>query len=264
MTAGPALVLAELATRLPLAMLVELANEFQSTFSRDPLDPRSPQAILGVLPLATQKALLAELASMGSPTATRVLRAVALSSENTWSPRESILATMATLPLAEGGYGLGPLMLNKRLTGKDASRTSRVPDIMLGPSTNVGINYDGWDHLDLVSFEKTAISLGTSPGSARAQAALDATRRQIRAKYVDDRRRDRDLLAMGVETLVATSEDLMHIESLDLLMRQAINRIMQGRRQTAHDALGEMVRALDDPAHRERRRQNLQTLLHGL
>ena len=128
---------------------------------------------------------------------------------------EAVLATMLTLPLTEGGYGLGELRLNVRhenppeLVARGCPE-SRVPDIELAVAP-VGFNYDGRGHYDLQAVAAAA------DGAGRAAAIKDA-----RSKYVDDLRRNRELMAMGKMILPVCSEDLFEEGALDALVVEAL------------------------------------------
>lgn len=224
-------VLAQLAELMPLPALMCVAAELMGAYALPPLAPPVGTArgstTFGVEALVTKAELLHELAMHAPlPATLRALRAVVFAGERAWSPQEALLATMLALPGDRGGYELGPLTLNARvMTGIGNAMTcaSRVPDILLACKT-VGINYDGWGHFGIMELERAAVGLGQDPGSDQRAHELAVQRRALREKYVDDRRRDRELLVAGVETLVATSEDLRDVSTLDLLVRQLIVR----------------------------------------
>lgn len=87
---------------------------------------------------------------------------------------------------------------------------SRVPDIELVVAP-VGFNYDGRGHYDL-----QAVAAATD-GAGRAAAIKDA-----RSKYVDDLRRNRELMAMGKMILPVCSEDLFEEGAPDALVVEAL------------------------------------------
>ena len=114
--------------------------------------------------------------------------------------------------MSEGGYGLGDVALNRRqLTAPElvslGCKDSRVPDIEL-VGTHVGFNYDGHAHFAVGE---------TADGQ---QAGTDAA--SVRAKYLDDLRRNRELAAMGRVVLPVTSEDLFQQGGLDAVMLEAV------------------------------------------
>ena len=137
--------------------------------------------------------------------------------DNAWSPMESIVAQLASLPLHEMGYGLGPLDLNPRIAGQDMQAGSRVPDIVVR-GTMVGLNYEGEGHLDLPGIVSATTEAVLNPGSSASQQALDAAIAKTREKYVGDRRRDRDLWQAGLTVFPVTKEDLYQEGAFDSLM----------------------------------------------
>lgn len=68
-----------------------------------------------------------------------------------------------------------------------------------------------------------------------ASQAVQAAIRQVRDKYVDDRRRDRDLWSQGLAVLPVTREDLYQKGGLDTLMMRVIDTIehLAKRKDTA-------------------------------
>ena len=141
---------------------------------------------------------------------------------------------------------------------------SRVPDILFG-KTGVGLNYDGGVHLELeqiahVAVEASLATAETPSATAKvprahkvdssvsrstgepcasdmvvASQAVQAAIRQVRDKYVDDRRRDRDLWSQGLAVLPVTREDLYQKGGLDTLMMRVIDTIehLAKRKDTA-------------------------------
>lgn len=198
----PELLFLELAGVMSLPVHVLLGYELCGRFSRDARDPRTGPVTLDVEPatsVARIEAYLSECRwTRGLSRARRSLEFVA---DNAWSPMEAVLATLASLPSAELGYELGPVLLNHRLEAPEelvalGCRQSRVPDVLVA-GTHVGFNYDGRWHFD----------------SDDARAA--------REKYVDDLRRNRELMAMGLTVLPVTTEDLFAEGGLDAVMYEA-------------------------------------------
>ena len=117
-------------------------------------------------------------------------RNLAYVANNAWSPMESIVSALAVKPVEELGYRLGPVRLNVRhenpeeLVALGCCR-SRVPDIEVEGSS-IGFNYDGREHFDL------GMLVSEADDFERTRAA-----REIREKYVDDLRRNRELAALG-------------------------------------------------------------------
>ncbi|EHF02006.1 hypothetical protein HMPREF1008_01101 [Olsenella sp. oral taxon 809 str. F0356] len=255
-----ALTLMQLSSSLELGLLSSVASELEGTFARDPVDPVRGEVAFGLAPFAETDELLWELARLPSSSATsRVGRALGLSGPNAWSPLEAVLATLLALPGGEGGYDLGPIMLNRRVqagAGLPMTRTSRVPDIEFRQAP-VCLNYDGEGHLDLRGLESAAMDLGSRPGDAGLDRSLRSLRLQPRRKYVDDRRRERDLAASGRATLVVTKEDLLERGAMDLLAQQLIILLERSTRQS----LMLPRQALADEGLRARREKLLSTLL---
>ena len=257
---SPAAMLAQLSGSLPMPELASIASDQLGSFSRDPIDPARGSAVFGIPPFARIDEMLWMLASLeeGRPVA-RTLRALGSACPNAWSPLESTLATMLTLPAKEGGYDLGPLVLNQRVhAGKEAPMTcgSRVPDIEFLHAP-LCLNYDGEGHLDLRGLETAAMQLAADPGDFARDRALQRMRRQLREKYVDDRRRERDLASNGKLTLTVTKEDLLERGALDLLVRQLIKLLEKSSRRY----LVEQRRALDDERLARRRGELISGLL---
>ena len=189
-----------------------LGYELCGTYSRDARDPRCGAVTHGIPPVTSVADIERLLDEVGRGTqvilARRSLRRVA---DNAWSAMEAIVALMACLPVHELGYELGRVRLNVRHDAPAelvalGGKTSRVPDIeVLG--THVGFNYDSHDHLDLAS----VVSAPTSEDAVRAAE-------QVREKYLDDLRRNRELAATGWWILPVTSEDLFAPGGLDAVM----------------------------------------------
>ena len=64
-----------------------------------------------------------------------------------------------------------------------------------------------------------------NPGSRTRERELDRATRDVRHKFVDDRRRDRELIAAGLQVISVTSEDLYEPGGMDALARWAMGRI---------------------------------------
>lgn len=202
------------------AALALLGYELCGTFSRDPVDPRMGTVTLGVEPVTSVARIAAYLKAYGGklsvPRAHAALDAIG---DNAWSPMEVVVAALMSLSVTEYGYGLGPLVLNQRVSvrsqasGPQAPAT-RVPDILIAGAT-VGINYDGQEYLDLDSLaEQAAATIDGTVG----EAVLERTKRQIRDKLRNDLLRDRQLAASGLMVLPVTSDDLFTAGATDALM----------------------------------------------
>lgn len=154
-------------------------------------------------------------------------RMSALLSDDAWSPMEASVTVPLALGIEDRGYGLGPITLNKRISSSlkfSGSRLSRVPDILF-TGTHIGLNYDGAGHLPLEAIANAGINLGINPGDGYRERELASATRAVRDKFLDDRRRDRELLASGLQVISITSEDLYEPGGLDQVARWAIGRI---------------------------------------
>ena len=189
--------------------------ELCGSFSRDPNDPRTGRATLGIAPVTSVERIgrfIDRCSNVrGTVAARRSLEYVA---DNAWSPAETVVAALVALPVHELGYGLGKVTLNARRAAppelvKLGAAASRIPDIEVD-GLRVGFNYDGHDHLDLPSIARAATQ-------EESDSAIDA----VREKYVDDLRRNRELLATGRIVLPVTSEDLFRKNGLDAVMLEA-------------------------------------------
>ena len=119
--------------------------------------------------------------------------------------------------------------------------SARVPDIVL-EDCPVGFNYDGREHLDL---EAIAAAAENKDELGRALASL-------RRKYVDDRRRDRELAAQGRLVMSVVSEDLFDHGGLDVVVLEALmaSRRLGGPR--AEDVVPEEVWAPEETRARQK------------
>lgn len=233
LASSPELAFAQMAETLTDAQLLVLGMELCGSFACDPLDPVHSPARYGLPPLTSQGRMLWFLShARGLRGRERARRVAALVAPNAWSPREAMLAALLLPPAQEGGFPLAPLTLNVRVfqAGAPMTRPSRVPDILL-EGTGVGLNYDGHDHLALASLESAAVAVACDPGSAERQHVVQRLRAQIRERYVDDRRRDRDLASQGLAILPVTAEDLRGPAGLELLLCQLVSCAERGARR---------------------------------
>ena len=225
----PELLFLQMAGTLPLPALVMLGHELCGHFSRNANEP-----LLGVvtdgIPAATsvfdlERYLLNFKGLRGLARARKALHYVC---DHAISAPEAVLATMYTLPPAESGYGMGPVVLNDRVEvdddGEWVRAKSRYPDLsfVFAP---VGINYDGSKHFDVN--ELMAFANRFARADAKEQhEARDALRDKLveaRAKILDDNMRNRQLAAQGKIILSATKEDLASGKSLDVMTRQILS-----------------------------------------
>lgn len=192
-----------------------LGYELCGTYSRSATDPRGGEAVYGIPPVTSVEKISGYLGACGRRRNVILARqSLKWVRDNAWSPMEAIVALMALLPTSANGYGLGDVSLNVRHgTTPELVRLgckgSRVPDIeVLG--THVGFNYDSHAHLNLDSIVEAA--LNGDPSSAM---------RDVREKYLDDLKRNRELAAMGCVILPVTPNDLFAPGGLDTVMLEA-------------------------------------------
>ena len=228
---SPELLFLELAPIMSTAVHVLLGYELCGSFSRAAHDPRRGDVAFDVAPVTSVEGIGRFLDAChnvkGMGPARRTLAYVA---DNAWSPMEAIIAALATLPVVEYGYELGPVRLNMRHDNPAelvalGCRPSRVPDIEV-VGTSVGFNYDGREHFDLAALE-----------SAASEQERLAVGRSLREKYVDDLRRNRELLAQGRVILPVTTEDLFAESGLDAVMLEAayaIEHFDRARKDLTH------------------------------
>ena len=261
---GPELLFVELARELPLAELLLVGFELCGGFSRDAVNPRCGDVVFGVAPATSTErieAFLDQARWLRGASAAR--EALGYLSDNAWSPTEAVAAIMASLPLVEYGYELGPCVLNKRVhapgnLARAVSKSSRVPDILFA-GTRVGLNYDGAVHLDLESVANAGSEFGSNPGDLASRLALEEAMRQVRAKVVDDIRRGRELAAGGYVVFPITKEDLYEQGAFDRIMLQVMAAIEQfdGR------DFGRQRRIVAMPAFQAGRQELLWSLIPG-
>ena len=246
----------------PLPHLM-LGLELCGTFSRDPLDPCGGDTPLHLDPVTSAEKIQAyadEAGLRGHDQARRLANRLA---DGAWSAGEALVAAFAALPFLDLGYDLAPVALNSRqkpskALARFATKDSRVPDILLANST-IGINYDGMGHLDLDSVATAAGELERNPGSSSVEAGFEEARRLVREKYVDDRRRDRELGAGGLMVFVATKEDLYEPGAFDRLMGQCTYAL----RRAGVEGLEYLEQGIGSLAISKARREMLETVLPG-
>ena len=112
--------------------------------------------------------------------------------DNAWSAMEALVALVLVRPLEDDGFGIRNIELNAReLIGRElrpwVTNKARVPDISLG-DLPVGLNYDGYGHLDLSSIDVERLE----------KDELKAALARVREKYVDDLRRLSLRVALGI------------------------------------------------------------------
>ncbi|MGI6221870.1 MAG: hypothetical protein ACOYIP_08435 [Coriobacteriales bacterium] len=259
---GPELLFLELAGSMhPLEHLM-LGHELCGSFSRDPLDPYNGPVTYGVRPV-TNAGRIRDFLSR-----TRFARCIdeawanaSILDDNAWSPTESLIAALLRLPMDSFGFEFGELELNPRVEKAvelPGARGSRVPDIMFKDSS-VGINYDGLLHFDLDSIAKAGIELGANPNSTEGEASLGLAISGVRAKLVDDIRRNRELATSGLTVFPVLKEDLYVKGGFEQLVQVIVEALEQVDNRDC--SLQRII--LSRERLREERRQMILSLLPG-
>lgn len=226
----PEMLFAQMGSLLSPVEHLALALELCGSYTLDAHEPNRGASTFDIAPATSEEEIRAFLASYPQAHIWGMQQARSLApliTDNSWSPMETSVATVLSIPVTSQGYGLGPLVLNKRFAGGSTfvgARTSRVPDILFA-GTHVGFNYDSSDHLPIDTIAHAGLNLGLNPGSRARERELDKATRDARHKFVDDRRRDRELMAAGLQVISVTSEDLYEPGGMDALARWAIDRI---------------------------------------
>ena len=222
---GPELLFVELAKVMHPVEHLMLGHELCGTFSRDAENPYNGPVTYGVRPATSVERIrqfLGEARNIRGLDAARI--SIEYLNDNAWSPTESLVAALLRLPVDSLGYGFGELVLNPRVSPSaplPGSARSRVPDIVIAGAP-VGLNYDGAVHLDLDSIVNAARELEANPQLAEAEASLANAVRSVRAKVVDDIRRNRELAADGLAVFPLVKEDLYTRNGLDQIVAHLI------------------------------------------
>lgn len=251
---GPELLFVELAKYMHPVEHLMLGHELCGTFSRDAEDPYNGPITYGVKPATSVERIrrfLAEAKSIHGIDAART--SIEYLNDNAWSPTESLVAALLRLPMDSLGYDFGELELNKRVSPSavlPGAAGSRVPDILIA-GTPVGVNYDGAVHLDLDSIVTAARELEANPELLQAQETLTKKVKAVRAKVVDDIRRNRELSAGGLAVFPVVKEDLYTKGGLDQIAAHLITTIEQltNRDMTAQKRILGMKRLSDARWH---------------
>lgn len=259
----PELLFLQMADSFSLPALVMLGYELCGHFSRDARNPLRGKVSLDV-PAATSVERLRDYLSKSKGLWGIKQARIALQylSNNALSPMEAVLATAYWLPSEEAGYGMGPITLNERVRVGEAGelrRTrSRYPDLSFSFAP-LGINYDGADHLDLPGLVEAAQQAATAEGDEgdEAKLALEEKTIAVRAKYVDDMRRNRQLASGGRLVFPVTKEDLCGKDGLDNLTRE----ILQCARNLFGVDTTRYERILEDTSRAAERKVLLESLL---
>lgn len=224
----PELLFLQMANSFSFPALVLLGYELCGHFSRDAFDPSSGAVKMELSQATSIESLSSYLEEFRHvPGIAKARTALQYVTDHAASAPEAILATVYSLPSEECGYGMGPITLNSYVNTDEpadaASKKSRYPDIMF-PFAPVGINYDGKDHLDLDKIVDAMLRNTRLEGNNQnpPDSSLEEAMRQVREKYVDDMRRNRQLVAHGKIVLPLTKEDLDGWGNLDRFTRQIL------------------------------------------
>ena len=223
---SPELLFVELSSIMSFEVHLLLGMELCGTFSRDSEKPREGDVVYQVPAATSVKQLRAFVDSChGVKGVARSRETLEWLQDDAWSPMEAVVAMLAVLPGSMLGYDLWPVDLNRRIeTGDSATKRERVPDLVFR-GTEVGLNYDGEDHLPLQEIADAAMRVAASPGDESSQIELEEALREARKGVISDKRRDRDLGAAGLTVLAMTKEDLYERGGLDRLMLQVMDAI---------------------------------------
>ena len=261
----PELIFVEMSSIMDLEHLVMLGYELCGMFARDADDARNGEVSMGVAPVTSVNRIASYLETAKWVRGAKQARfALGYIADNAWSPVESVVATVASLPIGGCGYEMGPVSLNARIFAPETlarvnSKGSRVPDILF-KGTHVGLNYDGSEHFDLNAIVGAAVDAERNPDDAFAQVSLDNTVKSVRAKAVDDIRRNRELAASGYIVFPVTKEDLDEDGGLDRVMAQAMEAI----EMFDHKDMSKQRRFLDAEFYRMKRQQLIWSLTTGM
>ena len=213
----PELLFLELASVMDRAALELVGYELCGTFARDPTMPRTGPVAHGVAPVTTVDNIAAYLGRCRGVRGLKAARrAIGQVRDNAWSAMEALMALVLVRDVVDYGFGLSGIRLNEREghgqeLARRGVRPSRVPDISL-EDLPVGFNYDGHSHLNLNSIDVSSL------GEDELRGALA----EVRNKYVDDIRRNRELLAQGRIVLPIVAEDLVDRDGLDAVVLEAM------------------------------------------
>lgn len=223
---SPELLFVELSSVMSFEVHLLLGMELCGSFSRDPDKPREGGVAYNVPAVTSVEKLRSFIESChGVKGTVQSRKTLEWLQDGAWSPMEAVVAMLAVLPGSMLGYDLWPVDLNVRVaTGNGATKGERVPDLVFR-GTEVGLNYDGEDHLPLQEIVDAAMQLAASPGDESSQKALDRALCEVRESAVSDKRRDRDLGASGLTVFAVTKEDLYERGGVDRLMLQVIDAI---------------------------------------
>ena len=258
----PELLFLQMANTFTLPRLVMLGYELCGHFSRSSRAPLEGSVMTDV-PAATTTERLADYLGMFHRVSgiAKARKALSYVSDHALSAPEAVLGTIYSLPPLEGGYGMGPVTLNERVSTPDSREPgdaqARYPDLSF-PFAPVGMNYDGDEHLNLDAIARAAqkVLLVTEDLRESAQNELIETTQGVRAKVVDDNMRNRQLAAQGRIVFPVTKEDLSNSTNLDRLTRQILS--------CAHTIFGADVSAYENALNNTEAARERENLLDSL
>jgi len=193
---APELCFAQVASALPLEVLVELGNNLCAQYAID------DDGIRWREPLTTRAKIEATLDALPNEAARRARTALRYVSDGSGSPTESTVAAMLRIPKRAGGFGLPTFSMNRRmdlnqLARELSGRTYLVFDMF-------------WEEL-MVALEddSNAYHAGDSWGSAIVDGQDWRLKERSAAEKIEqDSRRRAAALEMGVTLVTLTSNEL--------------------------------------------------------
>lgn len=259
---GPELLFLQMASELSLPELVLLGHELCGNFSLPGSEAHGATARTHIPAATSVGRLNGFLSSMKKAWGVRRARlALQYVVNHALSFPEAVLSTMYALPRREGGYGLGPVLLNERVdvtSHLDDQHRYRFPDLLFS-FAHIGINYDGEKHLDLDGIVAAAQEVERLEGEKRESSRVELVKKvdEVRAKVVDDMKRDRQLMAKGYIVLPMVKEDLYTRGGLDQFTLSLL--------ECAHTFFGvsldNSIKEILDPSTTPDRRDLLELLL---
>lgn len=140
--ASPEFLFVQLASQKDLSdvELVQIGYELCGTYILDPVETMWAEPIRNATPMTNVRKIKGMLGKLGGRWgARRAERLLSQVREGSNSPMETILALLLCLPRRLGGLGLGPVVMNKRVS---TSTGERWVDLFF-PEHGVGVEYKG-------------------------------------------------------------------------------------------------------------------------
>lgn len=205
---SPELIACQMAKDATVMQLAQLIMELCGSYSLRPLADEDDCAfqIEAVTTVERIRAFANQVPRI--PGRAKLKAALDLALDDSASPAETWLALSMGTPIDQGGWGLGPFVMNRQVKAPEhlapyVTRSTCYVDVY-SPVLHAGFEYMGanW-HLD------PALA-GMVTG-----AWLDQWRREQASKATDDLRRLRDLQSIGVAIIPVTAADLRTPEAAD-------------------------------------------------